>query len=50
MKSVHSAYSEMILIEIREDRFFLDGVVRALDGHVIDFLTNESLFRGSRVV
>jgi hypothetical protein len=29
---------------------FLDGVARALDSHVtLDFLTNESCFRGSRV-
>ena len=36
-------------IEIREGRFF-DWVARALDNHVsVDFRTNESPVRGSRV-
>jgi hypothetical protein len=41
----------MILIEIREGRFYFDGVARVLHAHVLHFsLANENPFRGSRVV
>jgi hypothetical protein len=36
-KSAHSGYSKMILIEVREGQFFLDGVARVLQGHVLHF-------------
>jgi hypothetical protein len=46
MKFAHSVYSGMILIKIREGRYFFYG---AMDGHVtLVFLTNESRVRASR--
>jgi hypothetical protein len=49
VKPARSAYSGMILIEIRQGRSFLVARARALNGHVtVEFLTNESPFNGSR--
>jgi len=51
IKSTHSIYSGMLLIEIRESKIILIGSHGPLDSHVtVFFLTNESALRGSRAV